>query len=128
MVSEPNASRGKDKLYLYYRQNGLWPLEVGGRSPEAEPAFFAPYCPLRNVSAAYPPTMLLHGDQDTDVPYEQSVLMAAELSRHHVEHELITIQGGGHGFDRDMENPVVQDSFSRVLAFLDGHIGRRAIA
>jgi acetyl esterase/lipase len=128
IVSEPNESRGKDKLYLYYRQKGLWPLEVAGHSPKTEPAFFVPYCPLHNVSAAYPPTMLLHGDQDTDVPYEQSVLMAAELSRHGVEHELVTIQGGSHGFDRDMEDPVVRDTFTRVLAFLDRHIGRKAEA
>jgi dipeptidyl aminopeptidase/acylaminoacyl peptidase len=49
--------------------------------------------------------MLLHGDKDTDVPYQLSVMMAEQLKRHGVEHELITIPGGGHGFDRAMQTP-----------------------
>jgi dipeptidyl aminopeptidase/acylaminoacyl peptidase len=92
---------------------------VAGRDPAREPSFFVRYCPLRNVTADYPPTLLLHGDRDTDVAYEQSVLMAEELSRHNVEHELITMEGRGHGFDAEMDDPLVQDTFAKVLAFLD---------
>ncbi len=113
---------GKDKFYLYLRQHGLWPLEVGGRDPAIEPSFFEPYCPVRNVSADYPPTLMLHGDRDTDVPYEQSMLMAEELARHGVEHELITVPGGPHGFDFDMDNALVQDTFGRALTFLAHHL------
>jgi dipeptidyl aminopeptidase/acylaminoacyl peptidase len=39
------------------------------------------YCAVRNVSRDYPPTLLIHGTEDTDVPYEQSVAMAKELAR-----------------------------------------------
>lgn len=120
-ISEPTEGRGKDKFYLYCRQRGLWPNEVGGHDPQKEPAFFVPYCPVQNVCADYPPTLLLHGDRDTDVPYEQSVLMANELARHRVEHELITMPGRGHGFDGAMDDPLVRDAFGRVLAFLDRH-------
>jgi len=42
---------------------------------------------------------LLHGNADTDVPYERSVDMASALQRQGVTHELITIDGGPHGFD-----------------------------
>ena len=76
MCTEPYEGRGKEHFYLYCRQNGLWPQEVGGRDPEKEPEFFVPYCPVQNVGADYPPTLLLHGTDDTDVPYQQSVLMA----------------------------------------------------
>ena len=31
------------------------------------------------VSIDYPPTLLIHGTNDTDVPYEQSTMMAAEF-------------------------------------------------
>ena len=41
----------------------------GATIPRATPDAFAPYCPVRLVTAAYPPTLLLHGDHDTDVPY-----------------------------------------------------------
>jgi acetyl esterase/lipase len=119
VISEPYEGRGKDMFYLYCRQNGLWPLEVGGRDPEREPGFFVPYCPVKNVDADYPPTLLLHGDCDTDVPYEQSVLMAEALARQGVEHRLITMAGRGHGFDYEMDDPLVKDAFSKVLGFLD---------
>jgi dipeptidyl aminopeptidase/acylaminoacyl peptidase len=36
--------------------------------------------------------VLIHGDQDTDVPYEQSTLMAAEMKKNGVEHKLITLK------------------------------------
>ena len=31
--------------------------------------------PVKNVTAAYPPTVLIHGTADTDVPFEQSQLI-----------------------------------------------------
>ena len=107
------------RFYLYTRQQGLWPLEVTGHDPDREPRVFDPFCPLRNVSKDYPPTLLLHGDQDTDVPYEQSVLMANELERHGVQHELISMPGRGHGFDGAMSDPVISATFDRVLEFLE---------
>jgi len=124
VVSEPTG-KNRGRFYLYLRQNGLWPLEVAGRDPHRRPAAFDPFCPVRNVSLQYPPTLLLHGDQDTDVPYQQSVLMARELERRGVQHELITIPQGGHGFDRNLGDPVVGASFERVLAFLKRHLQGR---
>ncbi len=121
-ISEPYEGRGKDKFYLYCRQHGLWPQEVGGHDPEEESSFFTPYCPIQNISENYPPTLLLHGDRDTDVPYQQSVLMAEELSRYQVEHQLITIPEGEHCFDKDMDDPNVKDAFIKVLKFFDNYI------
>jgi len=88
---------------------------VVGHDPDKEPRAFDPFCPVRNVTHNYQPTMLLHGDKDTDVPFEQSVQMAKELERHGVEHEFIRIPNGGHGFDTTLH-------FDRVLAFLDRHL------
>jgi len=122
IISEPYEGRGKDKFYLYCRQNGLWPLEIGGHDPEEEPSFFAPYCPIQNITFDYPPTLLLHGDRDTDVPYQQSVLVDEELSQHKVRHKLITMTGRGHGFDSTMDDRVVKDAFNKVLAFLDKYV------
>jgi len=118
VISEPYDGRGKDSFYLYCRQNGIWPIEVGGRDPDKEPAFFEPYCPERNVTAGYPPTLLLHGDDDTDVPYEQSRRMAEALSQRHIEHELVTVENGCHGFDSDMDAPATKACFEKTLTFL----------
>lgn len=120
-ISGPEGQHNRDRFYLYCRQQGLWPKEVTGYDPHTEPEAFDPFCPLRNITAEYPPTLLLHGDQDTDVPYEQSVVMADGLARAGVEHELVTIPGGGHGFDGS-DAPIVAEALERVLSFLRQHL------
>jgi acetyl esterase/lipase len=124
VLSESGAN-DRFRFYLYCRQQGLWPQEVTGRDPHTEPDAFAQWCPLRNVTSDYPPTLLLHGDQDTDVPYQQSVLMAEALERHGVEHRLITVASGGHGFDGangGLQDPANAQRFACVLEFLQRHM------
>ena len=79
--------KGRGEFYLYCRQNGLWPRLVVGLDPVRQPREFDRFCPVRNVTGDYPPTLLLHGDQDTDVPHQQSAAMAAALKRAGVVHD-----------------------------------------
>lgn len=126
VLSEDPGDRNRGRFYLYCRQHGLWPKEVAGHDPENEPKEFDPYCPIRNVTKDYPPTMLLHGDKDTDVPFEQSVAMSRELERHHVAHEFLVMTNRGHGFDggsQGMNDPEIAKSFDGILAFLRQHLG-----
>jgi acetyl esterase/lipase len=116
-LSEPAEKNDRWSFYLYCRQNGLWPKEVAGHDPDTESAWFQPYCPLRNVTEDYPPTLLVHGTKDTDVPYEQSVLMARELEKKKVKHELITVPDGGHGFG-DVDPALVTRIYARAVEFL----------
>jgi acetyl esterase/lipase len=121
VISEGDEER-RWPFYLYCRQQGLWPKEVAGWDPDSQPHAFDPYCPVRNVSADYPPTLLLHGDQDTDVPFEQSAMMARELARRNVEHKFIQILGGPHGFDANLNDPQAVQAFEEVLSFLKKHL------
>jgi acetyl esterase/lipase len=117
-------SRGKNqrgRFYLYCRQQGLWPKEVAGLDPAKESKAFDPYCPVRNVTATYPPTLLIHGTKDTDVPYELSADMARELDRKGVEHQLITVPDGGHGLP-GVKPAVITRIHEQVLTFLDKHL------
>ena len=41
--------------------------------------------------------MLVHGTADTDVPYEQSKMMAERLRTVGVQHQLVTVPDGAHG-------------------------------
>ena len=121
---ETTGGPNRGKFYLYCRQNGLWPKEVTGHDPEKEPKAFDRFCPIRNVTKDYPPTLLLHGDNDTDVPHQQSVDMAKELKRVGVTHELISLKGYGHGFDgKGMKDAKVGPAFDQVMAFLKKHVG-----
>lgn len=108
------------RFYLYCRQNGLWPLKITGHDPVEEANWFKSYCPAHNVTPAYPPTLLLHGDEDTDVPVQQSLQMAEALTRAGVDHELVVLPGQGHGFDHaGLSESVVAEAFERVLRFLE---------
>ena len=117
VISESSGKNNRHRFYLYCRQNGLWPKEVTGHDPDKEPQAFDPWCPARKVSAKYPPALLVHGTRDTDVPYEQSVIMEKELARHGVEHELLSVQDAGHGL-AGAKPDVVGGIHDRALAFL----------
>lgn len=112
----------RSRFYLYCRQRGIWPQAATGYDPDEDLAALLPYCPVQQMSGDYPPTLLLHGDNDTDVPYEQSVAMAGALANAGVAHELITIADGEHGFDWRVADPTVEVAFANVLAFLDRHL------
>jgi acetyl esterase/lipase len=109
--------KARSQYYLYLRQNGLWTKEVTGFDPERERGKIDPYCPVRNVTADYPPTMLIHGTEDTDVPYELSAAMARELARQKVKHELVTVTGAGHGLSGG-DRQAVADANRKALEFL----------
>ena len=57
-----------------------------------------PICPIRNVTAKYPPAMLVHGTMDTDVPYAESRNMAAKLAESRVKHEFIQLRGRSRAY------------------------------
>ncbi len=59
-------------IYLYCRQQGKWIDFVTGLPSTSGMEQLHAYCPLMNIDANYPATLLLHGDMDEDVPFEQS--------------------------------------------------------
>jgi len=104
-VAGPPISDDRDRdgngwiFYQFCRQHGVWPMEVSGWDPERDRERFLTLMPVANVTAEYPPTLLVHGELDTDVPHDRSELMAAELANHGVEHRLLSIAGAEHGLD-----------------------------
>ena len=97
-VSDPPAEPDRGYFYLYCRQQGRWLAEVTEHDPGQDPAWFDRYCPIRNITADYPPTMLIHGTVDTDVPHDESCRLAAQFERCGVKHELLSLKDVGHGF------------------------------
>jgi acetyl esterase/lipase len=98
VVSDSRNRKGNGGLiYLYCRQTGNWPKHVTGYDPNTEAENIAPFEPVRNVSKDYPPTLLIHGTKDTDVPYVQSTMMADQFRKHGVPFQLESIENGEHG-------------------------------
>lgn len=109
-------------LYLYARQTGEWIQEVTGISPSMDVEKLRKMSPIYNISKQYPPTLLLHGTSDVDVPYEQSTFMHEALVKEGIEAKLITIPNGEHVFEKDFHNPTVQKALLQVIDFLKTHL------
>lgn len=112
---------GRGLFYLFCRQQGIWLREVSGHSPD-DPEWFTQYEPIHNISAEYPPTMLLHGEPDTDIPFSQSQWMQAELERHGVAHDFLSNPNWGHAFLYMPNDDSVGQAFEQIVTFLQQHV------
>ncbi|MBN1903154.1 alpha/beta hydrolase [Candidatus Sumerlaeota bacterium] len=93
----------------------------------AEPTakIYAEASPITHVSFSAPPTLLLHGDADKTVPYQQSVAMENALHAVNVPGKLLTIPGGGHGPDFEAEgkpHPEWPDYLGETVRWLDRYL------
>lgn len=92
-------------------------------SPGEDPERFVQASPITHVSADDPPVLLMHGTEDRTVPYSQSVALAQRLAEVGVEHELLTVEGAGHGLrggDREEIAAVHQRAYEFVRTHLLG--------
>jgi acetyl esterase/lipase len=124
VTDRKRGDRGPGRFYLYCRQQGLWTTNVAGIDPQTQDHMLTPYCPVRNVTKDYPPTLLIHGMHDTDVPFEQSVQMDKELMRIGVEHQLILVPNAGHGLP-DGKPEQVAAAYQTALDFVNRHVRQR---
>lgn len=93
---------------------------VGGAIQENQAAARAA-SPTSYVSANDPPIMIIHGTEDPAVPFSQSKILVAALSKAKVENVLIPVTGGGHGNFRSDEVP------NRMKAFFDKYLLEREV-
>jgi acetyl esterase/lipase len=104
-------------IYLRSRQTGTWTGLASGYDIESEREKIERYCPIHNIKDDYPSVVLLHGDQDTDVPYQQSLDMYNALKMRGLTAELVTYAGGDHGFDWNKNDANVPGLIEKALAF-----------
>ena len=71
--------------------------------------------PLRYVRDDLPPIITVQGDNDQVVPYSHGVALHEALDETRVQHQLVTIPGGGHGGFAPEER---QHIYSDIQAFL----------
>ncbi len=123
--NEAVAEGNRDRFYyyLYCRQTGRWVPEVSGYDPGNERDKLQEFCPQYKVTKGFPPALLLHGDEDNDIPYSESINMARKLEDMGIENKLIILKGQGHVFDRDLKDKQVREAFDEVLSFLREHMG-----
>ena len=73
--------------------------------------------PITYVSKNDPPFLIMHGDEDNLVPYQQSELLCEALQNAGVPVTLKIIEGAGHGFGG-------AEIDAQVAEFLDKHLKR----
>ncbi|KAG5646019.1 hypothetical protein DXG03_004621 [Asterophora parasitica] len=80
-----------------------------------------------NISADWPPTMLIHGTEDSAVPVQESRSLKRHLEAAGVEVELHEVEGREHSFDYEegAEDLFGKAVFDKVEEFLARHIGRK---
>jgi len=128
-VSGPAVADARERkgdggiFYNYCRQTGQWPKTVSGWDPRSESEKFYPFMPVKNVTASYPPTVLIHGTADTDVPFEQSQLMAAEFKKRGVPFQFHEIAGAEHGLSGG-KREVIDAAQLEAFEFVKRHLER----
>ena len=103
-------------LYIYLRQTGTWPQYALGNL-FSEPRL-RELSPLHNLTRNYPPTVLIHGTKDCDVPYSASQDMALALTEAAVSHRLILMPEMDHDLFAKVELPEVRNAWINALEFL----------
>jgi dipeptidyl aminopeptidase/acylaminoacyl peptidase len=74
--------------------------------------------PITYITKDDPPFLIMHGDKDRRVPYNQSVLLFEALRKSNVEATMFKIKGAGHG---GFSQPYI---LSTVQQFFDTHLKR----
>jgi acetyl esterase/lipase len=80
--------------------------------------------PVTHVTSDDPPFLLIHGDADKTVPYNQSEMMEAALKKAGVTVKLVRVPGGDHGssFPGNTEKA---DWPSMMLEWFDSHLRKK---
>lgn len=96
-----------------------WQLESGSYALEA--ALYQEASPISHVSPDDPPFLLIHGDEDTAVPFNQSEFFREKLVTAGVDVELVRVPGGNHSFT-DPAGPNISDYFEVIVEWFDRHL------
>ena len=89
---------------------------------EFEDELGASVSPILHVSSDDPPTLLVHGDADALVDFNNSELMQSALMSAGVETGLVVIEGAGHGFRTPEHRTQAMDA---LVAWFKEHLTER---
>ena len=108
-------------LFLRYtnRNSAIrWETKMGG-PPELKPAVYRKANVLPDVAKIKAPLLILHGEEDPQVPPQESQEFAAALRKAGKTFTYITYPKEGHGFQQREHR---EDAYERELAFLDKYL------
>jgi hypothetical protein len=89
--------------------------------PNESPELYFTYSILYHLEGL-PPACLLHGRDDELVPFKQSTLLSAEMSRRGMPHEAYAYDGLQHYFSTSADNETTQQMLRDALGCLRGFL------
>lgn len=95
-----------------------------GALPKENEAVAKLASPVFHVDASAPPLLMLHGDQDPQMPINQSHELQGQYERAGLTAELIVVHGAGHGGDAFY----TPQNLDRVAAFLNANLRRTELS
>jgi acetyl esterase/lipase len=95
-----------------------------GCDPAACPETARAASPVCHVTAGDPPIMMIHGDRDATVPYNQSEILAEELRLIGNACALIKVENAGHGFTPTPKGAVIEPSQLEINLLTVRHLAR----
>lgn len=75
--------------------------------------------PITHVSRDDPPTLIIHGDADRLVPFQQAQILVDKLKAAGVEAKLVAKPGAQHGWDK------LPDDMKQVADWFDEHLRKK---
>jgi dipeptidyl aminopeptidase/acylaminoacyl peptidase len=109
-------------LFLEYTNRNSkirWETKMGG-TPEEKPAVYRKANILPDVGRIQTPLLILHGEQDPQVPPQESQELVAALKQAGKTYFYFTYPGEGHGFTQREHR---LDAWRKQLAFLQQYLG-----
>jgi dipeptidyl aminopeptidase/acylaminoacyl peptidase len=118
------AGAGIVSWQSYYGQNRIdtWMLPFFGASVYDDPAVYAKSSPITYIKKAKTPTLVLHGDRDSEVPTPQGYEFWHALKTLGVPTELVIYPGEGHAIAKPEHQADIQ---RRSVAWFDKYLAWR---
>ncbi len=117
------AGAGIANWQSYYGQNKIdtWMLPFFGASVYDKPEAYSRSSPITFIKKVKTPTLVLHGDRDSEVPTPQGYEFWHALKALHVPTELVIYPEEGHAI---MKPAHQRDIEERLLAWFDRYLSR----
>jgi len=88
---------------------------VGWIPDKSDSTLIKSVSPIYYVNSHVPPVLIVHGNADPTVPYQQAINLHNALDKAGVPNKFITVPGGKHGHFNKEENKMVGDEISIFL-------------
>jgi acetyl esterase/lipase len=102
---------------LLWESPGLFE-EIGLMAGNTSPATWTPASPVNFITAANPPTLLIHGTNDTVVPVVQSIKLKTMLEASQIPVNLIMLENETHFYS----SQAIRDLLDESRRFLDANL------